>query len=80
MKAAVWYGVKDIRVEEKELRELRDHEVTVRVAWAGICGSDLHEYEEGPVFVRVDEANDLTGEVAPITMGHEFSGVVEAVG
>ncbi|AMA61853.1 zinc-binding dehydrogenase family protein [Kurthia sp. 11kri321] len=80
MKAAVWYGVKDIRVEEKELRELRDHEVTVRVAWAGICGSDLHEYEEGPVFVPVDAPNDLTGEVAPITMGHEFSGVVEAVG
>lgn len=80
MKAAVWYGVKDIRVEEKELRPLRDHEVTVRVAWAGICGSDLHEYEEGPVFVPVNEPNDLTGEVAPLTMGHEFSGVVEAIG
>ena len=42
MKAAVWHGEKDIRVEEKELKALKDNEVTVRVAWAGICGSDLH--------------------------------------
>ena len=51
MKAAVWHGEKDIRVEEKELKALKDNEVTVRVAWAGICGSDLHEYQEGPVFI-----------------------------
>lgn len=80
MKAAVWYGHKDIRVEERELRPARDNEVTVRVAWAGICGSDLHEYAEGPVFVPVDEPAPLTGEVAPITMGHEFAGIVESVG
>ena len=80
MKAAVWHGQKDIRVEERELKQLKDNEVTVRVAWAGICGSDLHEYQEGPVFVPVGEKNDLTGEVAPLIMGHEFAGVVEKVG
>ncbi len=81
MKAAVWHGVKDIRVEEVELRALREEEVKVKVAWAGICGSDLHEYEEGPVFVPVDEKADLTGEVAPpLTMGHEFAGIIEEVG
>ncbi|GGA90158.1 2,3-butanediol dehydrogenase [Ornithinibacillus halotolerans] len=80
MKAAVWHGVKNLRVEEVELRELREDEVKVKVAWAGICGSDLHEYEEGPVFVPVNEKAELTGEVAPLTMGHEFAGVVEAVG
>ena len=80
MKAAVWHGLKDIRVEDVELRALRDDEVKVRVAWAGICGSDLHEYEEGPVFVPVESKADLTGEVAPLTMGHEFAGVVEEVG
>ncbi|MFC5589644.1 2,3-butanediol dehydrogenase [Sporosarcina soli] len=80
MKAAVWHGLKDIRVEDVELRALREDEVKVRVAWAGICGSDLHEYEEGPVFVPVDAKADLTGEVAPLTMGHEFAGVVEEVG
>lgn len=80
MKAAVWYGQKDIRVEERELKELQPNEVTVRVAWAGICGSDLHEYAEGPVFVPVDEKAPLTGEIAPLIMGHEFAGIVEAVG
>ncbi len=80
MKAAVWYGHKDIRVEERELKPLQDNEVTVRVAWAGICGSDLHEYAEGPVFVPVDEPAPLTGETAPLIMGHEFAGVVEEVG
>lgn len=80
MKAAVWYGEKDIRVEERELKPLQDNEVTVRVAWAGICGSDLHEYQEGPVFIPVNEPHQLTGQQAPLTMGHEFAGVVEKVG
>lgn len=80
MKAAVWYGKKDIRIEERELKALKDDEVTVRVAWAGICGSDLHEYQEGPVFVPTEKADPLTGETAPLIMGHEFAGVIEKVG
>lgn len=80
MKAAVWYGEKDIRIEERELKALKADEVTVRVAWAGICGSDLHEYQEGPVFVPVNEPDQFTGEVAPLIMGHEFAGVIEKVG
>ncbi|QHS23359.1 2,3-butanediol dehydrogenase [Virgibacillus sp. MSP4-1] len=80
MKAAVWYGRKDIRVEEREERPLRDHDVKVRVAWAGICGSDLHEYEEGPVFVPAENPDPLTGDTAPFAFGHEFAGIVEEVG
>ncbi|HSJ39406.1 MAG TPA: 2,3-butanediol dehydrogenase [Planococcus sp. (in: firmicutes)] len=80
MKAAVWYGEKDIRIEERELKALKDNEVTVRVAWAGICGSDLHEYQEGPVFVPTEKEDQLTGQVAPLIMGHEFAGVIETVG
>ncbi|WP_018665338.1 2,3-butanediol dehydrogenase [Heyndrickxia acidiproducens] len=80
MKAAVWHGEKDIRVEEVDLRPLKENEVKVKVAWAGICGSDLHEYQDGPVFVPVNEANEFTGEKAPLTMGHEFAGVIEETG
>ncbi|MDQ0427213.1 (R,R)-butanediol dehydrogenase/meso-butanediol dehydrogenase/diacetyl reductase [Planomicrobium stackebrandtii] len=80
MKAAVWYGEKDIRIEERELKALKDNEVTVRVAWAGICGSDLHEYQEGPVFVPTEKEDQLTGQIAPLIMGHEFAGVIEKVG
>ncbi|WP_080875951.1 2,3-butanediol dehydrogenase [Oceanobacillus timonensis] len=80
MKAAVWHGKKDIRIEEVNEKPLQDSEVKVRVAWAGICGSDLHEYEEGPVFVPDQEKDPLTNEIAPLTMGHEFAGIVEEVG
>src|SRR5699024_10557400 len=41
---------------------------------------DLHEYVEGPVFVPVEQKADLTGEIAPLTMGHEFAGIIEEVG
>lgn len=80
MKAAVWHGVKDVRVEDVPLPEVGDHDVLVAVHWAGICGSDLHEYQEGPVFIPVDKADELTGGHAPLTMGHEFSGVIVSVG
>lgn len=80
MKAAVWHGREDIRVVERELKALKDNEVTIRVAWAGICGSDLHEYAEGPVFIPTEKEDLLAGGIAPLTMGHEFSGIIEAVG
>ncbi len=44
MKAAVWHGAKDIRVEDVDLKRTKDNEVVVKVAWTGICG-DLHEYQ-----------------------------------
>ena len=50
------------------------------VAWCGICGSDLHEVADGPHAIPVDQAHGLSQARAPITMGHEFSGVVLAVG
>ncbi|MFU0790028.1 MAG: 2,3-butanediol dehydrogenase [Virgibacillus proomii] len=80
MKAAVWHGEKDIRIEEVNLKPLKETEVKVRVAWAGICGSDLHEYVEGPVFIPTEQPDALAGGKAPLTMGHEFAGVVEEVG
>lgn len=80
MKAAVWYDQKDIRVEERTLKDLKENELKVKVAWAGICGSDLHEYVDGPVFIPVDEPDPRTKDQAPITLGHEFSGIVEEVG
>lgn len=70
MKAAVWYGEKDIRVEDREMNELKAGDVKVKVAWAGICGSDLHAYLH-PESVPIDLER---------TLGHEFSGVIEAVG
>ncbi|WP_163971441.1 2,3-butanediol dehydrogenase [Oceanobacillus halotolerans] len=80
MRAAVWHGLRDIRVETKEVPKVSSNQVKVKVAWAGICGSDLHEYTTGPVTLPADNPDPLTGVQAPLTMGHEFSGVVEEVG
>ena len=66
---AVWYGQKDVRVEDREPKQLKDNEVKVKVSWAGICGTDLHEYLEGPVFIS-DKPDPLLGQKAPVTLGH----------
>lgn len=80
MKAAVWHDVHDLRIDDVKLKALKPDEVTVQVAWAGICGSDLHEFAEGPVFIPVSKPDPITGGQAPVTMGHEFSGIVTAIG
>lgn len=69
MRAARYYGIEDVRIEEVAKPVCGPSDVLVRVAYAGICGSDLHVYAKG-----------MFGIVPPMTMGHEFSGVVEAVG
>lgn len=51
----------------------------VRNRFVGICGTDLHEYAYGPIFVP-KEPHPFTGAHGPQVLGHEFGGVVEAVG
>ncbi|MCD8824182.1 2,3-butanediol dehydrogenase [Mammaliicoccus sciuri] len=80
MRAAVWYGKKDVRVEERKSKDLKDNEVKVKVAWAGICGTDLHEYLEGPIFISTDKPDLFLGQKAPVTLGHEFAGIVDDIG
>ncbi|MDD4238932.1 MAG: alcohol dehydrogenase catalytic domain-containing protein [Desulfotomaculaceae bacterium] len=69
MLAARYYGIGDVRVEEVPRPVCGRGEVLIKVAYAGICGSDLHIYRKGMFVTKVPE-----------TMGHEFSGVVEEVG
>ncbi|MFP7170194.1 2,3-butanediol dehydrogenase [Terribacillus sp. 7520-G] len=80
MKALRWHDKKDVRLEEIDEPVIKPNQVKMKVKWCGICGSDLHEYLGGPIFIPVDEPHPLTGEVAPVTMGHEFSGEVVEVG
>ena len=68
----------ELKIEE--FKRAEDHELKVKVAWAGICGSDLHEYDHGPIFIPVEGSDPITGGQAPLILGHEFSGVVEEVG
>ena len=75
MKAAVYHGPRDIRVEQVERPAIGDYEVLVRVRACGICGSDLHMYRLGMFEVlgrRIDEDRRI--------MGHELSGEIVEVG
>jgi L-iditol 2-dehydrogenase len=74
MKAAVYYGPRDIRVEDVPLPELAEDELLVRIKACGICGSDLHMYRLGMFEALGRQVG--SGRV----MGHELSGEVVAVG
>lgn len=80
MKAARWHGRGDVRVEEVPVPEPGPGEARLRVSWCGICGTDLEEYRHGPLVIPTGRPHGLTGRQAPLTMGHEFSGVVDARG
>jgi len=64
MKAARWHGAKDIRVETIEEPRTGPGDVKIKVAWTGICGSDLHEYLAGPIFVPVGTDHPLSQELS----------------
>ncbi|CAN0625875.1 (R,R)-butanediol dehydrogenase [Burkholderia multivorans] len=81
MKAAVWRGRHDIRIEEVPVPDKPAAGwVKIRVHWCGICGSDLHEYVAGPVFIPVDQPHPLTGLKGHCILGHEFSGEIAELG
>lgn len=70
MKAGILYGDRDIRVGQAPDPQVRPGEVIVRNQYAGICGTDLHIYR-----------GEFRDRVAyPAIQGHEFGGVIEAVG
>lgn len=69
MLAARYHGIAQVRVENIPKPVCSSGQALVKVAYAGVCGSDLHVFRKGMFITSVPE-----------TMGHEFSGVVEQVG
>jgi (R,R)-butanediol dehydrogenase/meso-butanediol dehydrogenase/diacetyl reductase len=80
VKALRWHARGDVRLDDVDEPVAGPGEITVEVAAAGICGSDIHEYRGGPIAVPVDADHPLTGQRAPVTLGHELAGTVVAVG
>ncbi len=80
MRAAVWYGRKDVRIEDRPEPKVTPGKVKIRVKWCGICGSDVYEYSDGPFIIPTQNPHPLTGKMAPIILGHEFSGEAIEVG
>lgn len=80
MKAAVFHQRHHISVDEVQAPSAPGpSQVLVRPQFCGICGTDLHEYTDGPIVIPV-EPHPLNGSRAPQILGHEFSAYVEAVG
>lgn len=79
MKAAVWYGPRDLRVTDVPEPRAEGNKVLLRVNACGICGSDLHEYLHGPVIIP-SKPHPLTGKLPPVILGHEFSACVVETG
>jgi len=71
MKAAYYYGVGDIRVEDVPVPDIGDHELLVRVKACSVCGTDNRIYRHGHFKVP-------TG--AKRVLGHETAGVVAKAG
>jgi len=69
MKTAVWYGGKDIRIEDTSTPDVEDNEVLVKFHAVAICGSDLHAYK-----------GMSKRRKPPLVMGHEFSGEIIEIG
>ena len=81
MKALVWHARNDIRVDDfPDPPAPAEGEVTIRIDWCGVCGTDIEEYTKGPLYIPVDEPNPLTGARAPLVLGHEMVGTIAAVG
>ncbi len=82
MKAVMYYGKEDLRIEDIEEPQVRPGTVRIKPAFNGICGSDLHLYQDGPIppAPSTDQPHPISGETLPVVLGHEFSGVVEEVG
>lgn len=71
MKSLVYYGPKDLRLDERPIPSPKKGEVLIKVRAVSVCGSDLGAY-------RLPEVSDRWA--PPIVLGHEFSGEITALG
>lgn len=70
MQAAMYEGNHTFSVVNKEKESPKADEVRIKVAYCGVCGTDVHIYH-GMMDKRVN---------IPLSIGHEMSGIIDAVG
>ena len=69
MKAAVLYGTRDVRFEERDAPKITEQtDAVLRLSATCVCGSDLWPYR------------GINATTEPTPMGHEYCGIVEEVG
>ena len=82
MQAIEYHGNRNLKyVTDRPIPEItHPHDVKIKISHCGICGSDLHEYLDGPIF--------FDGEINAVSkkkklgqcLGHELCGVITEVG
>lgn len=72
MKAVVVHGARDLRIDEVSRPALEAGQILVRVIYGGICGSDLHYFDQGR------NGNYVVNE--PLVLGHEVVAIVAEIG
>ncbi len=72
MKVAVMTGPMKMEWIEKDIPQITEKEVLIRLEYVGVCGSDLHFYKEGRLANWVPDG--------PLVLGHEPSGVIVEAG
>ena len=72
MKAVVVHGARDLRIDDIEPPALAPSDVLVRVVYGGICGSDLHYFDQG--------RNGDYVVAEPLVLGHEVVATVVEIG
>jgi (R,R)-butanediol dehydrogenase/meso-butanediol dehydrogenase/diacetyl reductase len=81
VKAAVYYGRGDVRVEDvHEPSGPAAGELLIEVGRASICGTDASEWAHGPLQIPLREPHPGSGHRGPLVLGHEFMGRVVAIG
>ena len=69
MKAAVYYGPGDLRIEESPLPEIGPGDILLKVGACAICGTDMRIFRHGHRGVKI-----------PQIVGHEIAGTVAEIG
>jgi 2-desacetyl-2-hydroxyethyl bacteriochlorophyllide A dehydrogenase len=81
MRAAVYHGRRDVRIEDVATPAgPGPADVLLEVSRASICGTDLSEFLHGPRMVPLTSRHAASGHVGPLVLGHELAGTIAAVG
>jgi len=71
MKAAMYYGIGDVRYEETHIPEICSGELLIKIGTALTCGTDVKTYKRGhPILIKH----------TPALFGHEYAGTIEEIG
>lgn len=78
MKAAIYYGKEDVRIEERENPVCGDNDIVIKNLYASICGTDVAVYTHGPntghkITVGEEFGHEVVSEVAEV--GKNVKGV-----